>query len=63
MSDMFNDTGAKPSARSLAAGGVYPGSDKLWVSMGSDAGGKKLSDTWVFNANSGEGVRVTVFVD
>ena len=39
-----------PQARLNAAGGVYPGSNLLWLSMGrSGQEGRQLSDTWVLN--------------
>ena len=61
--DFVNVTGPVPSARFMAAGGVYPGSDVLWLSMGQDASGRKLSDSWTFNASSGEDTeKSTVFL-
>ena len=36
-----------PEARFTTAGGVYPGRNELWMSMGETTTGKKLSDTWV----------------
>ncbi len=50
----LNVTGDTPRARSEAAGGVYPGSGLLWLSMGQGSGGRKLSDTWVLNITSGQ---------
>lgn len=44
-----------PEARFTAAGGVYPGSDQLWLSMGESISGRKLSDTWVLQINETEG--------
>jgi len=41
-----------PQARLNAAGGVYPGSNLLWLSMGrSGQEGRQLSDTWVLNVS------------
>lgn len=41
-----------PEARLTAAGGVYPGSNQLWLSMGEGQSGRKLSDTWVLQVNN-----------
>lgn len=43
-----------PEARYTVAGGVYPGSEQLWLSMGVNQVGKKLSDTWVLEINATE---------
>lgn len=50
----INTTEDTPRVRLEAAGGVYPGSDLLWLSMGQGDGDRKLSDTWVLNISSGE---------
>ena len=39
-----------PSARRNTAGGIYPGTTLLWLSMGvSEDGRRRFSDTWVLN--------------
>ncbi len=40
-----------PEARYSRAGGVYPGQDQFWLSMGQTDYGKKLSDTWILQLN------------
>ena len=40
-----------PQARFTVAGGIYPGTNELWLSMGETVAGRKLSDTWVMEIN------------
>jgi len=44
-------SGGLPEARFTVAGGVYPGSDWLWLSMGETISGRRLSDTWTLQLN------------
>ena len=44
-------TSPYPQARFTTAGGVYPGQNELWLSMGETNGGRKLSDTWILRLN------------
>ena len=51
---LVNSTGYPdplPRARLTVAGGVFPGADQFWLSMGEEASGRKLSDTWVLEIN------------
>lgn len=52
---LINSTEGVPEARFTVAGGVYPGSDQLWLSMGETAFRRKLSDTWILQINSTDG--------
>ena len=47
-----------PRARYSAAGGVYPGSGVLWMSMGWGEGKRRLSDTWILNITSSKRIFV-----
>ena len=40
-----------PQARFTTAGGIYPGQNTLWLSMGETSSGRKLSDTWIFRVS------------
>ncbi len=40
-----------PRGRFTGAGGIYPGTSHLWLSMGETTSGRKLSDTWVLDVN------------
>ena len=40
-----------PEARFTTAGGVFPGQNLLWLSMGETSNGRKLSDTWILRVN------------
>ena len=40
-----------PEARFSTAGGIYPGRNELWLSMGETNSGRKLSDTWILRVN------------
>jgi len=40
-----------PKARFTVAGGIYPGTQQLWLSMGEDVTGRKLSDTWILEVD------------
>lgn len=52
-----NSSGPIPEARFTVAGGVYPGSDQLWLCMGETKAGLKLSDTWILQiSNTDEGI-------
>ena len=51
-----NHSGPIPSARRYTAGGVYPGQNELWLSMGESPSGRKLSDTWVLRVNTTDGI-------
>ncbi len=50
--DSTNTSLPFPEARFTVAGGVYPGSDQLWISMGDNISGRKLSDTWILQVNT-----------
>ena len=41
-----------PRGRTTSAGGIYPGQNELWLSMGENTFGRKFSDTWVLNVNT-----------
>ena len=45
-----------PTARFTRAGGVYPGEEQLWISMGESESGRKLSDTWILEVNLTDGI-------
>ena len=40
-----------PEARFTTAGGIYPGQNELWLSMGETSNGRRLSDTWILRLN------------
>lgn len=67
--DPSNYSGPIPEARFSTAGGVFPGEDQLWLSMGEGVSGRKLSDTWVLQISSvedsiaGERVRISCLKD
>ena len=52
--DTSNTSDPYPDARFTVAGGVYPGSSQLWLSMGEGLAGRKLSDTWILQINDTE---------
>ena len=49
-------SGPTPEARSTEAGGIFPGSNQLWISMGESVVGRKFSDTWVLELETADGI-------